>query len=279
MRKESLLDIFTACVETLQDPAERQVFQEFADELNSISSMSESLSSGTPKSFEARRLALGWKDPRSVAQAEAKMKLKQLRSEHELRQENATRRTNASQRSVAETTKSQLTEKEKRFTELVDSLHAHVSSTFEGLVNHEHLIMHELFWFDLDRSHSAAFNPDIRLHLRSALSDHETFLGKTTIEPQTSALFRLFQDSGQLINLYDWFQAFRQTYTPSVDAQNAEHAAAEQEEDEEEDEEDEEGAKIEQALFVKSLAELKFLGLFKSTRRKTDHVQKTISIL
>lgn len=277
MRKENLSAILHACETSAIELKDSDAFRSFIDEMNYIIQMPDGVP--TKKATELRRLALGFAGNDQNVQ-----EVRELRSEYEQVSLQATRDSLVSRKAVVETTKIEMTEKERRFTALVDTIHDHFASLFASLTNHEHLPLHELFWFNIDRNHKAAFSPDIRLHLRSALTDHETFLGETEIEPHTSALFRLFRDAHQLINLYDWFQAFKQVYSPNVvlpDDQLADQGGQTQDaggEDEDEDDE-EKHEEIQQALFVRSLAELKFLGLFKSTKRKTDHVQKTITIL
>lgn len=269
MRKESLFEILKNCEAMSTDSVESNTLHSFLQKLDAIDQMPDL--SPLAKSREERKLALGFKDSRPVPPSP-----RELQSEHEQFSIRSTRDTIASRKTVLEATKNNMTEKEKCFTALVDSVNEYFTTLFEHLINHEHLTLHELFWANIDRNHKATFSPNIRLHARSALSDHELYLGKTDIEPHTSALFRLFQDGGQLINLYDWFQAFKQVYSPNVALPD--HDGLEESIGEEGDDDDEE-AKLQQALFVRSVAELKFLGLFKSTKRKTDHVQKTISIL
>lgn len=142
-------------------------------------------------------------------------------------------------------------------------IHAHqaeLKNLFDqSLISHEHLFLHELFWFNQTRSYDAAFRASTRQSLRAALTEPTLYLGQMKAQPQTSALFQLFSDSGQLVNIYDWYQAFNEVSNDRGD--------------------DGEGRKLQQALFVRSTAELQFLGFFKSTKRKTDHVQKTFSTL
>lgn len=278
MRIESLKKIFVAFLADTTDPEQRAFFEASLIELDEIAAIDEVAQSLDRKKMthEERRLALGWKDKRSIEEAAQRLREKQLKSEHEIRRDLGTRGTNAARKTIADATRTKLTEKERRFTDLVDRVHAHVAETFDRcLVSHEALPLHELFWYDCARVHGATHHPDIRAHLRAALTDHTTFLGDGAEEPATAALFRLFQDSGQLINLYDWFEAFKEVCHPPSEAKGG----AEGEEAEAEEEEDEKAEKASQALFIQSVAELKFLGLFKSTKRKTDHVQKTISIL
>ncbi|KAJ2841980.1 Origin recognition complex subunit 3, partial [Coemansia brasiliensis] len=69
----------------------------------------------------------------------------------------------------------------------------------------------------------------------------------------TSIAYRLHQECGRLINLYDWHSAFS-----SVIEREPSRAAPSQ-------------AEI-QARFMRSVEEMRFLGFIKSTQRKTDHV-------
>ncbi|KAJ2453222.1 Origin recognition complex subunit 3 [Coemansia sp. RSA 2336] len=69
----------------------------------------------------------------------------------------------------------------------------------------------------------------------------------------TSIAYRLHQECGRLINLYDWHCAFS-----SVIEREPSRAAPSQAEA--------------QARFMRSVEELRFLGFIKSTQRKTDHV-------
>ena len=73
-------------------------------------------------------------------------------------------------------------------------------------------------------------------------------MGAGCPEPETATTFRLFLDSGQMINIYDWFVAFG-------------------------------GDENRVALFMRSLNEMKFLGLIRSSARKPDHVMKAITVL
>ncbi|CCG82293.1 Putative uncharacterized protein [Taphrina deformans PYCC 5710] len=266
MRHESLLKILRDCARLLRVASDRELFQAMAEELIEITESRET--QDNDETTEQRRLALGWKDAEAAIMK--KERAEALHSEHALAEQRATRKTNYSRRTAGEAAKSNLTGREKRFTELVDSAHTHMRRIFGDLINHEHLTLHELFWYGGDRTHRAAFTPTVRQHLRAALMDPQTFLGPTAVEPHTAALFRLFQDSGQLINLYDWFQAFRQIYAPLSGGGGG--GGDDEDEDEEEQMRD-------QALFTRGVAELKFMGAFKATKRKTDHVQKTISML
>ncbi|KAJ1858497.1 Origin recognition complex subunit 3 [Coemansia sp. RSA 1822] len=69
----------------------------------------------------------------------------------------------------------------------------------------------------------------------------------------TSIAYRLHQECGRLINLYDWHASFS-----SVVERESQRTAASQGEI--------------QARFMRAVEEMRFLGFIKSTQRKTDHV-------
>ncbi|KAJ2201648.1 Origin recognition complex subunit 3, partial [Coemansia sp. RSA 521] len=69
----------------------------------------------------------------------------------------------------------------------------------------------------------------------------------------TSIAYRLHQECGRLINLYDWHASFS-----SVVERESQRTAPSQGEI--------------QARFMRAVEEMRFLGFIKSTQRKTDHV-------
>lgn len=203
------------------------------------------------------------------------------KSEYEIRAARLTRGSAYSQKVIGEATRDALTERQQAWTALVDDVHDFLADLFrENLINHEHLPLHELFWLNTSsRCHEAAFRTDLRGGVRVALAEYEQYLGDDVpTVPETSAAFRLFQDSGQLINVFDWSQAFMQQYDDEPEEQSGEDEPDEATATKKEGEEDAK-TQTRQALFMRSVAELKFLGLFKATRRKTDHVQKTVLML
>ncbi|GAA5803291.1 hypothetical protein HPULCUR_008770 [Helicostylum pulchrum] len=74
-------------------------------------------------------------------------------------------------------------------------------------------------------------------------------------EHDTCILYKLYLECGRLINLYDWFVAFGCVIEREKRPKNK---ALEENEV--------------QARFIRSVAELQFLGFIKPTQRKTDHV-------
>ena len=109
--------------------------------------------------------------------------------------------------------------------------------------------------------------------------------------PDTAIMFARYLDSGRMINVYDWFEAFRAV----LDAQREERAQAiadgkvvdgakgrsprkskkAKKKAAADDGIDEESWALEvQARFVRALHELDYMGFLKHTGRKADHVVK-----
>ncbi|KAI9501647.1 origin recognition complex subunit 3 N-terminus-domain-containing protein [Coemansia spiralis] len=71
----------------------------------------------------------------------------------------------------------------------------------------------------------------------------------------TSIAYRLHQECGRLINLYDWYSAFSSV----VEKEDERSCSAS-------------GQSEVQARFMRAVEEMRYLGFVKSTQRKTDHV-------
>ncbi|KAJ2723545.1 Origin recognition complex subunit 3 [Coemansia sp. Benny D115] len=74
----------------------------------------------------------------------------------------------------------------------------------------------------------------------------------------TSIAYRLHQECGRMINLYDWYMAFA-SVVEQEGGGSAKKASSQSEI---------------QARFLRAVEELRFLGFIKSTQRKTDHVMR-----
>jgi len=127
--------------------------------------------------------------------------------------------------------------------------------------------LYELFVFDDVKSvrqhimgapraavHTALHNPQLYLQCTCCTLDDPTQVIPTL--PDISVAYKLHLESGHMINLFDWLQAFNIIHLPNHD-----------------DEADEIKPEI-QARFVRAVAELQFLGYIKSSKRKTDHVAR-----
>ncbi|XP_073256061.1 origin recognition complex subunit 3-like [Porites lutea] len=82
--------------------------------------------------------------------------------------------------------------------------------------------------------------------------------------PDICIAYKLHQECGRLINLYDWLQAFIAVLEPSTKQQSSKGTPKKKQKTDEQL----------HAHFIQAVSELQFLGFIKSTRQKTDHVQR-----
>lgn len=188
-----------------------------------------------------------------------------LRSEDDVK--NSTLRTTVvAQKVELSRQKSSLSKQDEAYTAILrrftDLLEAYFRDT---LIAPTDLVFHEIFLYDLKSPHREAFTPRPRHAVERALAAPHDYLDcdcckpevgegdESTLaacQPATAVLYQLYLESGSLINASDLWQAFRAVLG----------------------EEQDEGQK--QALFQRSLAELDYLGMVKSTRKRVDHVAK-----
>ena len=159
-----------------------------------------------------------------------------------------------------------MSESATAYSKLLDSFHDWFEEFFQDrLVKVHHLFLREIFLYDLRATHRAVFAAKTRFSIERALSSPHDYLncsccasgnddGQVTLQstqPTTAILYQLYLESGPLINVSDLWTAFSAIV---------------------EDEMEEGNEAI--ALFERALAELKYLGLIKSTRKKADHIAK-----
>ncbi|KAK6433639.1 Origin recognition complex subunit 3 [Oleoguttula sp. CCFEE 5521] len=163
--------------------------------------------------------------------------------------------------------KSELSKQDAAYTILVrkftDVLEAYFSAT---LVDVQKLPFHEIFLFDLKSPHRETFTPRPRHAIERALVTPHDYLGceccapdkgqgdeatLSATQPATAVLYQLYLESGSLINVSDLWQAFQAVMS--------------------EKKKDEEQL---MALFQRGVAEMRYLGFVKSTRKKADHIAK-----
>lgn len=82
--------------------------------------------------------------------------------------------------------------------------------------------------------------------------------------PDICIAYRLHLECGRLINLYDWFQAFTAVLEPLIENESLKCSPKKKQKMDEQL----------HARFIQAVSELQFLGFIKSTRQKTDHVQR-----
>lgn len=188
-----------------------------------------------------------------------------LRSEDDLK--NSTLRTTVvAQKVELSKQKSSLSKEDAAYTALLrrftDMLERYFADT---LVNPKDLVFHEIFMYDPKSPHREVFTPRPRHAIERALAAPHDYLDcdccapgagegdESTLaatQPATAVLYQLYLESGSLINASDLWQAFQAVMG---------------------DEKSDEQA---MALFQRALAELRYLGLVKTTRKRADHVAK-----
>ncbi|KAI7896366.1 origin recognition complex subunit 3 N-terminus-domain-containing protein [Mucor mucedo] len=124
----------------------------------------------------------------------------------------------------------------------------------------------ELVYYTNIKLHEKSFASQPRASAQTALTQPQHYINCSccdieksdqivTSEHDTCILYKLYLECGRLINLYDWFVAFG-----CIIEREKRPANQKLEENEV------------QARFIRSVAELQFLGFIKPTQRKTDHV-------
>lgn len=203
-----------------------------------------------------------------------------LRSEHDVRH-NTLRTTVVAQKVELSKHKSKLSKSDTVYSDLVSRLHdlleVYFSKTLSGVQN---LFLHEILFYDLRASHTEVFTPRPRFAVERALSSPHDYLGcvccansqvpslfclyqlthiltnsdqetLTASHPPTAIIYQLYLETGALVNTADLWTAFNTI-------------AGEQYGDEE----------TTLALFMRGLAELKYMGMIKQSRKKVDHLAK-----
>jgi len=190
-----------------------------------------------------------------------------LRSEHDVRNDTL-RTTVVAQKVQLSRHKSNISESVTAYSKLLDSFHDWFEEFFQArLVKVHHLFLREIVLYDLRATHRAVFAAKTKFSIERALSSPHDYLncsccasetdegnGQATLkstQPTTAILYQLYLESGPLINVSDLWSAF----TAIVGDEREEGKEA-------------------IALFERALAELKYLGLIKSTRKKADHIAK-----
>ncbi|KAF4535182.1 Origin recognition complex subunit 3 [Lasiodiplodia theobromae] len=187
-----------------------------------------------------------------------------LRSAHDVRHDTM-RTTVVAQKVELSKHKSALSATDTAYSKIVEELHGWLVDYFENvLVQPQDLFLHEVVIYDLRSPHRDVFTPKPRIAVERALSAPHDYLGCSCCEtakgaegalsstqPPTAILYQLYLESGNLINVNDLWLAFNAIVGEEGEDQS-----------------------MTMALFQRSLAELKYLGLVKASRKKTDHVAK-----
>ena len=191
-----------------------------------------------------------------------------LRSAHDIQVLNI-RTTVIAQKVELGRSSAKTTAEETSYTNIVDRFVSKVE-LFLGsrLFNPQDTFLHEIFLYDIKKLHREVFTPRPRFAIERALNSPHDYLscaccnselgGLSASHPATAILYQLYLESGSVINIADLWNAFW-TIIASEDSKH----------------DDVERTKV-LALFSKALAELKYLGVIKNSRKKVDHLAKLV---
>lgn len=190
--------------------------------------------------------------------------MRNLRSGHDI-QQLSLRTTVVAQKVELSQHTATLTEAEVNYTSLLDDFHDalkdHVS---QNVRDPQQMFPIEVLMYDLPSTYRDVFNPQPRFAVERGLSRPHDYLGSEccgvnddtilTHRPAISILYRMYLESGDLLNIADLWSAFSQ-YVAKTSNEDAGHTD-------------------ELAHFEACLAELKFLGFVHQSKRRFDHVAK-----
>ncbi|KAL7268700.1 Origin recognition complex subunit 3 [Rhizina undulata] len=194
---------------------------------------------------------------------------KNLTSEFDVTSNDALRGTAVSKKVRLNQQKSTLTKQDAEYSKLVQMVHDVMEEFLgENLKGLQNVFLHEVFFYDLISPHRDVFAPRSRATIERGLSQPQDYLaceccapdddedetGIKPTQPPTSIIYQLYLESGALVNLFDLWSAFYSV----IGGEDGEYC-------------DEQTA---QALFYRGLAEMKFMGFVKHTKKKTDHLAK-----
>ncbi|EUC36655.1 hypothetical protein COCCADRAFT_2309 [Bipolaris zeicola 26-R-13] len=188
-----------------------------------------------------------------------------LRTQHDVRNDSL-RTTVVAQKVLLSKHKAALSEQDKAYSDLVtqfhDELEVYLSASF---IDPKTLFLAEVLVYDLKSPHMEVFQPKPRFAVERALASPHDYLGceccsgvdgnaaaLSVTQPATAIVYQMYLESGTLINVSDLWSAFNAIAGDGVEENEAKTMA----------------------LFQRALAELRYLGLVKPSRKKTDHISK-----
>ncbi|KAF1996241.1 hypothetical protein P154DRAFT_443665 [Amniculicola lignicola CBS 123094] len=193
-----------------------------------------------------------------------------LRTQHDVRNESL-RTTVVAQKVLLSKHKANLSEEDNAYSDLVARLHDELDEYFSTtFIDPRALYLSEVLIYDLKSPHTEVFQPKPRFAIERALASPHDYLGceccgvdneraedasLASTQPATAILYQLYLESGAIINVSDLWSAFN-TIAGDAEDENTESKTM--------------------ALFQRSLAELKYLGLIKPTKKKADHIAKAM---
>ncbi|POS83507.1 hypothetical protein EPUL_003534, partial [Erysiphe pulchra] len=113
-----------------------------------------------------------------------------------------------------------LSREDKEFTSLVDRLSKLLGAYFSA-VDSQNEFLSEVWTFDSLQRYSEIFNPQPRAAIERALSTPSDYLNSCASNrnkpPATSIMYKLYLESGSLINVFDLWKSFASVYNVSTD--------------------------------------------------------------
>ncbi|KAF2201461.1 hypothetical protein GQ43DRAFT_37033 [Delitschia confertaspora ATCC 74209] len=192
-----------------------------------------------------------------------------LRTQDDVRT-NSLRTTVVAQKVELSKHKAALSEQDKLYSELIARLHDDLENYFNGtFIDPKELFLSEILIYDLRSPLTEVFQPKPRFAIERALGSPHDYLGcdccsaagdkgaeaaLSATQPATAILYQLYLESGSLINVADLWAAFNAI--TGEEGEDNDHKTM--------------------ALFQRALAELRYLGFVKPSRKKTDHVTKML---
>ncbi|KAI5210842.1 hypothetical protein E4T38_01930 [Aureobasidium subglaciale] len=203
-----------------------------------------------------------------------------LRSEQDVH--NATLRTTVVAKKVElSKQKSTLTKGDAAYSEILNEFVEALKTHFDAvLIDPRALVFNEIFMYDLKSPHRDVFTPKPRGAIERALASPHDYLDceccapdvgtgeentLASTQPSTAILYQLYLEGGALMNIADLRTAF-----VTILGDDQDEVLTRRHENLEAGHTDQRPS----ALFQRSLAELKYLGLVRGTRKKADHVMK-----
>ena len=186
-----------------------------------------------------------------------------LRSGHNLQHSNL-RTTIVAQKVKLSQQAATLTEEEVRYTEILDSVHGVLASNFHcSLIDPKGMFPAEVMVYDTLLTHRNVFFSRPRFAVERALSQPMDYLGHDVNDPDeisakrpaVSICYEMYLECGGMINAADLWSAFWTVCNPQGEDEDTEKPKH-------------------MALFERTLAELKYLGTIRHSRKKQDHIAK-----
>ena len=175
---------------------------------------------------------------------------------------------------------SNLTQHDKKFTQLIDDLLGFLATTISCQAA-DSLFLHELWLYESKSPHKDVFIPWPGAIFERALSRPHDYLscsccstvfdgGNSATLPTTSLLYHMYQETGALMNVADMWSAFY-AMVGKGDPEDEPQSQMGKSRTADNNGYDERMALVH---FYQGLADLKAMGFVKATRRRQDHVAK-----